>query len=70
VLRTIVDKTSAIEVRAGATTKRIELPVSQGWTELSIELPAESVTEELDVAITPRAGEWVGYHLWALGRGP
>ena len=67
-LRTVVDRASAIEVRVGALVKRVELPVSKGWTEVSIEVPGESVTASMNVSITPRAGEWVGYHLWVLTR--
>jgi hypothetical protein len=69
VLRTVVDRASAIDVQVGAITKRIDLPVTKGWKEISIELPGDAIkTTEADVAITPRGGEWVGFHLWVVSR--
>ena len=69
VIRTVVDRASAIDVRIGTATKRIDLPLSKGFHEISIELPGDTIkTRETDVAITPREGEWVGFHLWVVSR--
>jgi hypothetical protein len=65
--RTIVDQPSEIELSVGPGTSNLALPASAGWSEPFIEIPAAHVTREMDVRLTPRKGEWVGYHVWAVG---
>jgi hypothetical protein len=68
VLRTVVDQRSRIEISAGSKVRPLELTPAPGWTEVSLEIDPGEVQPELSVSITPREGEWVNYHVWALTR--
>ncbi|MCS6900619.1 MAG: hypothetical protein RMJ98_13430 [Myxococcales bacterium] len=66
--RTVVERPSRIEITAGTRIRQIELSPAPGWTEVSLEIDPEEVKEDLSVSLTPKEGEWVNYHIWALGR--
>jgi len=68
VFRSVVDQPSRLDVTVGSLRRTLELSPSQGWTEPSIEIAPDEVTPELEVTVTPRSGEWVNYHVWALTR--
>jgi hypothetical protein len=68
VLRTIVERPSKLDVVVGTTPRLVELTPAPGWTEVSLEIDPAQVNTELPVSITPREGEWVNYHVWALTR--
>jgi hypothetical protein len=68
VLRTVLDQPSRLEVAIEGKARLLSSPRAEGWQELSVEIPAEEVRSELQVSLTPREGEWVNYHVWALAR--
>lgn len=68
VLRTVVERPSRLDVVVGTTPRLVELTPSPGWTEVSLEIDPAQVKDTLPVSVTPREGEWVNYHVWALTR--
>ncbi len=66
ILRTTADQPFAITLDAGAFHSRLEQPRALGWIELSIPIPAEDVTQELPLSITPTKGDFMDYHLWVV----
>jgi hypothetical protein len=65
-IRTISDRPAAIELAAGRWSTRLALPAAEGWVEVAVTIPGEAVQGVLPVSITPREGEWVNYHMWAV----
>jgi len=65
VLRTVADQESELDVTIAGRTTRVRVPRTGAWSELSVDVPQDA-PDRLPIVVTPRRGEWVSYHVWAV----
>ncbi|MFO0660244.1 MAG: hypothetical protein U0165_10485 [Polyangiaceae bacterium] len=70
IVRTTADQPVKAKLSAGSFTGEFRSPAALGWQELTLDLPAHIVTQDLAISILPTEGDWVPYHLWVVPIAP